>query len=162
MVGRLRNAASSLCDGNDRTAILANVNNAIKHVSNSRTGKDSLGSLLSMRAKIEHTNGDDAAAMEDLDKAIHANIADAVSFVNSGAAAPEKTASACTWTLPEMDALAQRFPNDYRANLFRGLYYGFFVQWNEDSLNPALDNLRKAGEMNTGSALPHFLAPNPQ
>ena len=148
----------SLCDGNDRKAILANVNSAIKYVSNSSAGKDSLRSLLSMRAKVEHTDGDDAAAMEDLHKAIHANIADAVSFVNSGAVAPEKTASACTWTLPEMDALVQRFPNDYRAYLFRGLYYGFFVQWNEDSLNPALDNLRKAGEMNTGSALPHFFS----
>ncbi len=146
----------SLCDGGDRTAILSNVGNALKYVSNSRTGKDSLGSLLSMRAKIEHTNGDDSAAMEDLDKAIHANLADATQFVNSGATAPEKTASACTWTLPEMDALVQRFPNDYRAYLFRGLYYCFFVQWNEDSLKPAIENLRKAGEMNTSSALPHF------
>jgi tetratricopeptide (TPR) repeat protein len=148
----------SLCDGGDRTAILSNVNNALKYVSNSRTGKDSPGSLLSMRAKVEHTNGDDSAAMEDLDKAIHANLADAATFVNSGAVAPEKSASACTWTLPEMDALVQRFPNDYRAYLFRGLYYGFFVQWNEDSLKPAIDNLRKAGEMDTRSALPHFFS----
>ena len=148
----------SLCDGSDRTAILSNVNMALKYVSNSRTGKDSPGSLLSMRAKVEHTNGDDSAAMEDLDKAIHANLADAATFVNSGAVAPEKNASACTWTLPEMDALVQRFPNDYRAYLFRGLYYGFFVQWNEDSLKPAIDNLRKAGEMNTSSALPHFFS----
>jgi hypothetical protein len=66
--------------------------------------------------------GDDSAAMEDLDKAIHANIADATEFVNSEATAPEKSASACTWTLPEMDGLVQRFPNDYRAYLFRGLY----------------------------------------
>jgi tetratricopeptide (TPR) repeat protein len=148
----------SLCDGSDRTAILSNVNSALKYVSNSRTGKDSPGSLLSMRAKVEHTNGDDSAAMEDLDKAIHANLADAATFVNSGAVAPEKSASACTWTLPEMDALVQRFPNDYRAYLFRGLYYGFFVQWNEESLKPAIDNLRKAGEMNTSSALPHFFS----
>ena len=146
----------SLCDGGDRTAILSNVNNALKYVSNSRTGKDSPGSLLSMRAKVEHANGDAAAAMEDLDKAVRANLADAATFVNSGAVAPEQSASACTWTLPEMDALVQRFPNDYRAYLFRGLYYGFFVQWNEDSIKPAMDNFRKAGEMNTGSALPHF------
>jgi hypothetical protein len=85
-----------------------------------------------MRAKVGHANGEDFAALEDLDKAIHANVADAAQFVNSGATAPEKSASACTWTLPEMDALVQRFPNDYRAYLFRGLYYGFFVQWSED------------------------------
>ena len=56
------------------------------------------------------------------------------------------------------DGRRECFPNDYRAYLFRGLYYGFFVQWNEASLNPALDNLRKAGEMNTSSALPHFFS----
>jgi len=105
----------SLCDGSDRAAILSNINSALKYVSNSRSGKDSPGSLLSMRAKVEHGNGDDSAAMEDLDKAIHANLADASQFVNSGAIAPEKSASACTWTLPEMDALVQRFPNDYPA-----------------------------------------------
>ncbi|HCC55917.1 MAG TPA: hypothetical protein DEQ47_01400, partial [Solibacterales bacterium] len=146
----------SLCDGTDRAAILSDINNALKYVSNSRSGKDSSGSLLSMRAKVAHSNGDDSAAMEDLDKAIHANLADAAQFVNSGAIAPEKSASACTWTLPEMDALVQRFPNDYRTHLLRGLYYAFFVQWNEGSIKPAIDNLRKAGEMNTVTPLPHF------
>ena len=56
----------SLCDGGDRTAILSNVNSALKYVSNSRMGKDSPASLLSMRAKLEHVNGDDSAAMEGL------------------------------------------------------------------------------------------------
>ena len=71
----------SLCGGNDRAAILSNINSALKYVGTSwigkgSAGKDSLGSLLSMRAKIEHANGDDGLAMEDLDKAIHANLAD--------------------------------------------------------------------------------------
>ena len=148
----------SLCDGGDRTAILSSINSALKYISSSRASKDSAGSLLSMRAKVEHTNGDDSAAMEDLDKAVHANLADAVQFVNSGATAPEKIASACTWTQPDMDALVQSFPNDYRAYLFRGLYYGFFVQWNQDSLKPAIENLRKAGAINASSALPHFFS----
>jgi tetratricopeptide (TPR) repeat protein len=146
----------SLCDGSDRAAILSNINSALKYVSNSRSGKDSLGSLLSMRAKVEHTSGDDAGAMEDLDKAIHANLADSTQFVNSGAIAPENAASACTWTEPDMAALVQRYPADYRAYLFRGLYYGFFTQWNQDSLKPAIENLRQAVEMNASSALPHF------
>jgi len=74
----------SLCEGNDRAAILSNINSALRYIGNSRIGKDSLGSLLSMRAKIEHANGDDGSAMEDLDKAIHANLADSTQFVNSG------------------------------------------------------------------------------
>jgi hypothetical protein len=127
----------SLCNGNDSAAILSNINNALKYAANSRAGKDSLGSLLSMRAKVKHTNGDDGGAMEDLDNAVHANLSDATQFVNSGAVAPEKTAAACTWTEPEMDGLVRRFPNDYRAYLYRGLYYGFFSQLNQDSRKPA-------------------------
>ena len=146
----------SLCEGNDRVAILANANSALKYVGNSRTGKDSTAGLLSIRAKIEHTNGEDTHAIEDLDKAIQANLADSTQFVNSGAVAPEKTASACTWTEADMDALVERFSGDYRTYLFRGLYYGFFAQWNEDSLKPASENLHKAAEMNSNSALPHF------
>jgi hypothetical protein len=140
---------SLLCDGSDRAAILSDINNALKYMSNSVTGNDSLNSTISMRAKIEHTNGDDSAAMEDLDKAINTKLADATQFVNSGATSPERSASACTWTLPDMDALVQRFPNDYRAYLFRGLYYGFFVMWDQNSLQPAIENLRRAGEMDT-------------
>ena len=153
---------SLLCEGSNRAAILSDINNALKYMSNSATGNDSLNSMISMRAKIEHTNGDDSAAMEDLDKAINTKLADATQFVNSGATSPERSASACTWTLPDMDALVQRFPNDYRAYLFRGLYYGFFVMWNQDSLKPAIENLRRASEMNPRSALPHFFVAHMQ
>jgi tetratricopeptide (TPR) repeat protein len=145
-----------LCNGKDRAAILSDINSALKYEASSENTKDTRASVLSMKAKLEHDDGDDAAAMQDLDKAIQANLADSTQFVNSGATAPEKTASACTWTEPDMDALAQRFPTDYRAYLFRGLYYGFFAQWDQDSLKPALENLRRAGEMNIGSAMPHF------
>jgi len=150
-----------LCDGQDRTAILVDINNALKYIGSSRMARDlpdTEGSLLSIRALIEHTHGDDFAAMEDLDKAVHANLADAVQFVNGEATTPKKTASACTWTIPDMDALVQRFPNDYRTYLFRGLYYGFFSALNQNSIKPAIENLRKAGEMNTSSALPHFFS----
>jgi hypothetical protein len=46
----------SLCEGSDRVAILSDVNSALKYVSDSRVGKNSTGSLLSMRAKVEHSN----------------------------------------------------------------------------------------------------------
>jgi hypothetical protein len=146
----------SLCSGNDRPTILSNINSALKYAGNSRTGKDSTSSLLSMRAKIEHTSGDDTDAMGDLDKAIQADLSNSTQFVNSGAIAPEKTASACTWTEPDMDALVQRFPTDYRAYLFRGLYYGFFTEWNENSLKPALENFRRATELNISTTMPHL------
>jgi tetratricopeptide (TPR) repeat protein len=40
--------------------------------------------------------------------------------------------------------------------LFRGLYFGFFATWDENSFKPAFDNLDKAGELNKKSALPHL------
>ena len=46
-----------------------------------------------------------------------------------------------------MDALVQRFPDDYRSSEFRGLYYAFFARWHEPSLKSAVDNLRRAIEI---------------
>jgi hypothetical protein len=73
----------ALCAGNDRVAIMADVNSALKFIGTSRVGKDSLGSLLSMQAKVEHCNGNDRAMIDDLDKAIHADLTKATEFVNS-------------------------------------------------------------------------------
>jgi tetratricopeptide (TPR) repeat protein len=146
----------SLCSGKDHAAILSDINNALKYNASSENAKETQASMLSMKAKLEHDGGDDTAAMRDLDTAVHANLADAARFTNSGATAPEKTAAACTWTETDMEELKQHFPNDYRAYLFAGLYYGFFSTWNDTSLKPAMENLDKAAELNPNSALPHF------
>ena len=152
----------ALCNGNDRAAIMSDINNALRFKGNSLVGKDtkSFNSLLSMRGKIEHENGDDRAAMDDLDKAIHADLANASKFANSGGIAPEKTASVCTWTQPDMDAFVQHFPTDYRSYLFRGLYFDFFTRFSHDEALPraALDDFHKASQVNGRSALPHYFA----
>lgn len=147
---------TSLCMGKDRAATLSDINNALKYKANSEDAKDTQASMLSMKAKLEHDGGDDAAAMRDLDTALHADLGEAVHFTNSGATAPEKTAGACTWTETDMDQLKQRYPADYHAYLFAGLYYGFFSTWNDPSLEFALENFDKAAELNQNSALPHF------
>lgn len=151
---------TALCSGNDLKSILFNLDSALKYINNSRVGKDSRNGLLSMRAKIEHTQGEDSEALKDLESAVHANLADSPQFVNSGAVAPEKNASACTWTETDMDALVQRFPNDYRSYEFRGLYYAFFASWDEPSLKLAIDNLRRAININGDDASLHFLIAN--
>jgi tetratricopeptide (TPR) repeat protein len=145
-----------LCKGIDRGAIMADLDRALKLIDASPVRTDSIGTLLSMRAKIESTNGDYAAAMNDLERAINADLINAMRFTNSGAVKPEKTASVCVWTQPDMDTLVQRFPTDYRSYLFRGLYFGFFARFDEGSLQPAIDNLNKAAELNAKSALPHL------
>ena len=104
--------AAALCEGNDHVAIMADLDRALKFIDTSRTGKASIGSLLSMQAKMEYANEDYAAAINDLDRGIRADLKKATKFTNSGAVKPEKTASLCVWTEPDMDALVQRFPTD--------------------------------------------------
>jgi tetratricopeptide (TPR) repeat protein len=145
-----------LCSGRDRAAIVSDINNALKFEKNAENTKETHPGMLSMKAKTEHDLGDDAAALRDLDMALRENIADATRFTNSGAIAPEKSTSPCTWSESDMDELRQRFPSDYRTHLYTGLYYGFFTTWNEASVKPALENLDKAAELSPNSALPHF------
>jgi tetratricopeptide (TPR) repeat protein len=147
----------ALCGGNDRAAIMSSIGSALKFIGTSRTGKDSIGSLLALQAKMEYANEDFAAAINDLDRGIRADLKKATKFTNySGAVKPEKTASVCVWTEPDMDALVQRFPTDYRLYLVRGLYFSSFAPLNEESLKPAIENLSKAAELNAKSALPQF------
>jgi tetratricopeptide (TPR) repeat protein len=55
-----------------------------------------------------------------------------------------------------MDALVQRFPNDYRSHMFRGLYFSKFAPLDDGSLKPAIDSLSKAAQLNPKSALPQL------
>jgi hypothetical protein len=166
-----------LCKGNDRAAILSDVDNALKFIENSSLGKTSIKFLLSVKAKIEHANGDDRAAIDDLYNAAQSNLEEAISFANSGAVALEKAASICTWTEPDMDALVQRLPNDYRSYMFRGLYHGFFAFFEaeckklwptrersqclmtkkQEAVKRAFDDLDRAAKIDPSSPLPILL-----
>lgn len=46
--------------------------------------EDMFALMIPLKAKVEHDNGDDVAAMRDLDTYIQANLADATQFTNSG------------------------------------------------------------------------------
>jgi tetratricopeptide (TPR) repeat protein len=63
-----------LCKGNDADAILSDINNALKYRSNLPRGDNnnyySETKLLSLRANLEHANGNYQSAIEDLDQAI--------------------------------------------------------------------------------------------
>jgi tetratricopeptide (TPR) repeat protein len=149
-----------LCDGNDKDAVLSDVDNAIKFSDSSQAFgqslKQSVGSLYGMRAKIEYLKGDYIGAVNDLDKAVHADLTKPSDFINTGGVKPEKTASLCTWTEPAVDALVQRFPQDYRTHLIRGLYFAFFVSFDVKWQKSAIEELHKAGALNSMSALPSF------
>jgi tetratricopeptide (TPR) repeat protein len=151
--------AFALCDaGADPAAIAADLDRALQHSSAPRTGKESSLSLLSTRAKMQLARGDYVAALDGLEKAILADLASATQFTNSSAAQPEKTASACVWTEPDMDALVQRFPADYRSHMFRGLYFSFFVNFSPEDwiIARATENFDRATRLNPRSALPQL------
>jgi tetratricopeptide (TPR) repeat protein len=148
--------AFALCDpGNDRTAIAADLNRALKAGTALRFGKTPIVSLLAAQAKMEYLGGNYANAMKVLEQAITSDLGKATDFTNSGEVKPEQTASsACVWTESDVNELVQRFPNDYRSHMFRGLYFSFFVGFNREDwiVTRALDNFSKASQ----SALPQL------
>ena len=155
----------SLCKGVDRPTILANINNALKYGAGSITATgEPLSRMrahyLSMRAKIEHDNKDDPTALSDLDRAVRADPDFADNFANSGAIAPEKTTAACTWSELDIEGLVQRYPNDYRTHLLRGLYYDHFNTFakGEELRQRALDNYRESATLSPTEALPHYFS----
>jgi tetratricopeptide (TPR) repeat protein len=151
--------ALALCEpGNDRAAITADLDRALNSIGSARMGKTSTVSLLSTRAKMEYLSGNYLAAMNNLEKAIHSDLGKATEFTNSGAAEPEKTASVCVWTEPDMNVLVQRFPTDYRSHMFRGLYFSFFVNFKPEDwiITRAMENFSKAAQLNPKSALPQL------
>lgn len=148
-----------LCKSGDRTAIQSDLNNALKFIGNSNDSfssamKEQLPDLLSMRAKIEYTNGDYKGAMDDLEKLIRTG--EPMRFANDGGIAPEQKQSMCTWSQPDMDSLVQRFPRDYRSYMYRGLYFGFFTTFGNKWVAPATADLRRAAELNANSPLPNL------
>src|SRR5450631_881901 len=155
--------AFAFCDaGSDRNAISADLNRAVNSINGSRTGKASFASLLATRAKIEYLSGDYATAINDLERALRSDLGKALEFSNSGGVKPEKAGPMCVWTEPELDTLVQRFTGDYRPYMFRGLYHGFFLFFEQDekakqsSLNHAFEDLNIAAKINPSSVLPHL------
>jgi tetratricopeptide (TPR) repeat protein len=147
--------AAFLCEHGDRAAALLDLETSLKQIDNVTWLR--AADILSMRAWIEHANGDDASALTDLDKAIRSDLRQPTKFVNSGATEPEKTATAqCIWTETDLDALVNRFPSDARSWVARGLYFSFFTFWNHDTLQPALASFQSAERWSAGSGLPHL------
>jgi tetratricopeptide (TPR) repeat protein len=155
----------ALCEGSDKDAVLSDIDSALKFSSSqafSEIMKQSVGSVYGMRAKIKYLKGDYIGAINNLEKAVHADLAKATDFINSGAVHPETTASICTWTQPDVDELVQHFPADYRPYMFRALYDGFFLIFErdekakQDALNRAFADLNMAAKINPGSVLPHL------
>ena len=88
---------------------------------------ESLADRYSFKAKVEFDTEQYQQAMDDLETAMRQNIENAAAIFNSGGTKPDATSpNACIWSLSNLDFLVQKFPKDYRTQLFRGLYFKFF------------------------------------
>ena len=56
----------------------------------------------------------------------------------------------------DLDVLVTTYPDDYRARMYRGLFYGAFTTYDEHYYTPEIDNLNQAVRKNPKSALPHY------
>jgi tetratricopeptide (TPR) repeat protein len=69
---------------------------------------------------------------------------------------PTKTSKPCAWNLTDLDTLVAKFPKDYRAWIFRGLYYQFFTTFKEDYYAKAFQQFQEAAVLNPNSPLPNY------
>jgi tetratricopeptide (TPR) repeat protein len=110
-----------------------------------------------LKAKVEFEDGHLEESMQDLDAAIRQDYEDAQDVFNDGNTEPTTTTERCIWTQADLGALEQRFPQDYRPPLYRGLYLSFFYRFHlEADYSVVLDAFHRAATLNPASALPEF------
>jgi tetratricopeptide (TPR) repeat protein len=122
-----------------------------------RSAYETLREHHALKAKVEFEHGHYQDAMLDLDEAIKEEYETAQQVIDDGKTKPSMTTQPCVWTLPDLDALADRFPADYRPQLYRGLYLSYFLAFDLNSdYKPVLDAFNRAAELAHTSPLPHF------
>jgi tetratricopeptide (TPR) repeat protein len=110
----------------------------------------------SLLGKIEFAEANYAQAINDLEKAMTRDLDTANRMFNIDGVEPQKTSKFCIWNLTDLNELVKRFPKDYRAWLFRGLYYEFFTTFKEDYFPKAMQEFQKAALLKPSSPLPRY------
>ena len=148
----------------DTESVLSDVNMAIStHATQKIERMEGWGSLAShygFRAKLDLDTGHYREAMDDLEQAVAqgAEEADKV-FANRGGKPDAPPENPCAWSLSDLDSLGQRFPQDYRSYLFRGLYLSVFSVVgvsDEKYYRQAIQAFERAAEVSPTSPLPYY------
>ncbi len=82
--------------------------------------------------------------------------ANALDIFNFSGVDPEPTSEPCMWNGTDFDMFVKTFPNDYRPNLFRGLYLAFFGKLKQQYIPQAASELTRAARKSQESALPPY------
>ncbi len=75
---------------------------------------------------------------------------------NTGGVKPEENANATALNRKDLDMLVSKYPSDFRAYMFRGLFYASFTTYGEQYYVPTFADLNRALEINPNSALIHY------
>jgi tetratricopeptide (TPR) repeat protein len=142
-----------ILNSRDFTAIQNDVEAAMSHSGQVYNNTD----YYSLLGKIEFAKANYVQAMDYLERAMARDLDTANRMFNIEGVEPEKTSKFCIWNLTDLDGLVARFPKDYRAWLFRGLYYEFFTTFKEDYYPLAMQNFQRAALLNPASPLPQYL-----
>jgi tetratricopeptide (TPR) repeat protein len=110
----------------------------------------------SLLGKVEMEKAEFGQAMNDLEKGMTRDLTTASRMFNIAGTSPERTSNFCTWNLTDLDTLVARFPTDYRALIFRGLYYDFFTTFAEQFYEKAVQEFQRAALLKPTSPLPPY------
>ena len=153
----IRAMTSCVDEKPDLSLLESDLNQATRH-------PDAISSTLvdnapSVRAKLAFAKGDFRAALDRLVSAASADWSSAPQVFNISGTKPEEDGGGfCTWTLANLDLLAEKFPNDWRVPALRGAYYEFFTTFGDESLyNTAATQFRLAETEAPRSAVPPYL-----
>jgi tetratricopeptide (TPR) repeat protein len=142
-----------ILNSRDWASITSDVEAAMSHPGGTVYNNTDYYSLL---GKIEIAKAQYGQAMDDLEKAMSRDLSSADKIFNIEGVEPEKTSKFCAWNLTDLDTLVSKLPKDYRAWLFRGLYYKFFNTFKEDYYARAMQEFQRAAVLNPKSPLPPY------
>lgn len=141
-----------ILNSHDFVSISSDVKEAMSHPGQIYNETD----YYSLLGKIELARANYAQAMDDLQKALMRDLSTANEMFNIEGVEPQKSSKFCVWNLAELDGLVARFPKDYRAWLFRGIYYEFFATFKEEYYPKAMQEFQRAALLNPESPLPQY------
>lgn len=112
--------------------------------------------IYSLRAKVDMLAGDYQQAMTDLESAIKINPSSPNEIFNTGSVKPSEDTNPTALQRKDLDILVSTYSHDYRAYMFRGLFYAGFTTYDEQYYSPTFADLNRALALNSNSALVHY------
>lgn len=154
----LRATISIVANVQDYQNIFADIDSAIKlHSSDKyKSSYDSTAPIYALRAKADVLSSDYQKALDDLEVAVKTNPDKVNDIFNTGGTKPSDTSNVTVLQKDDFDALVTKYPNDYRAYMFRGLFYNSFSFFDNKYYTNASNDLKQAAKLNPSSPLPPY------